>query len=96
LVGVFRPDGSNITRLVKRAKKGATVLVEVVTDLAAIKVKFSTQTKKWDVETIGEEKWERQHDNLISTFITAKEILSHELLNKTQVEEFINRRRLLD
>jgi recombinational DNA repair ATPase RecF len=29
LVGVFRPDGSDITRLVKRAKNGVTALAEV-------------------------------------------------------------------
>ncbi len=77
LVGVFRPDGSNITRLVKRAKKGVTASVEVSSDLASIRTKFSTQTKKWDADTTGEEKWEKQHDKLISTFIPAKEILSH-------------------
>ena len=77
LVAVFRPDESNITRLVKRAKKGVTTVIEVKTDLALLKVKFSTQTKKWDAEIMGKEKWEKEHDNLISTFIPAKEILSH-------------------
>jgi len=77
LVGVFRPDGSNITRLVKRAKKGVTTLVEVSSDLATLRTRFSTQTKKWDADTTGEDKWEKEHDKLISTFIPAKEILSH-------------------
>jgi predicted ATP-dependent endonuclease of OLD family len=77
MVGVFKPDESNINRLVKRGKGVATALVEVYSESASIKLKFSTKTNKWDALTTGETNWEKQNDELISTYIPAKEILSN-------------------
>jgi len=76
MVGVFKPDGSNINRLVKREGAG-TATVEVCSQTASIKADFTTRTKKWDANTVGETNWEKQNDELISTFIPAKEILSN-------------------
>lgn len=77
IVGVFKPDGSNINRLVKREKGVHSATIEVYSESASIKTEFSTKTKKWDAETIGEAKWEKQNDDLVSTYIPAKEILSN-------------------
>lgn len=75
---LFRPDQSNIGRLVNRAKKGSsTALVSVESDTSKISMSFSTKTRKWDAEIRGSEKWERQMSDLTSVFIPAKEILSN-------------------
>lgn len=76
-VRVFRPDGSNIQRLVARKNKGGTASVKICSDESNISMKFTTQTKKWNAEVRNEEKWEQQLSDLSSIFIPAKEILSN-------------------
>jgi len=77
LVRVFRPNDLNINRLVSSDKGEDTAQIEVVSENSTIKSKFSTRTKKWEAETLGETKWESTNSDLISTFIPAKEILSN-------------------
>ena len=76
-VRVFRPDGSNIQRLLSRKNKGGTASVNVISDTSNIGMEFSALTKKWDAEVKNEEQWEQQLANLSSIFIPAKEILSN-------------------
>lgn len=76
-IRVFRPDGSNIQRLVARKNKGGTASVKIFSDDSNISMKFTTRTKKWDAEVKNEEKWEQQLSDLSSIFIPAKEILSN-------------------
>ncbi len=75
-VRVFRPDGSNIHRLLSRKNKEGTASINVISDTSSIGMKFSALTKKWDAEVINGERWEEQA-NLSSIFIPAKEILSN-------------------
>lgn len=75
---LFRPDKSNIFRLINKNKNGkntANILVE--SDKSQIGMKFSILTKKWDAEVKSEEKWEKQMSGMTSVFIPAKEILSN-------------------
>ena len=77
-VMLFRPDQSNIGRLVNRKKSDnntANILVE--SDTAKIGMSFSSRKKKWDAEIKMEEKWIKQMSDLTSVFIPAKEILSN-------------------
>lgn len=76
-IRVFRPDGSNIQRLVARKNRGGTASVKIISDTSNISMKFTTRTKKWDAEVKNEEKWEQQLSDLSSIFIPAKEILSN-------------------
>lgn len=77
-VMLFRPDQSNIGRLVNRKKSDnntANILVE--SDTAKIGMSFSSRKKKWDAEIKMEEKWIKQikqMSDLTSVFIPAKEI----------------------
>lgn len=77
IVKVFRPDDLNINRLVSRGKGGDTAQVEILSSTSSLKTKFTTKTKKWNADTVGEAKWETTNADLISTFIPAKEILSN-------------------
>lgn len=77
IVGVFRPDEMNIRRLIKRSPGAENSRIEIYSDLANIKTKFHSKTHKWNSETTGEANWEKQYNNLISTFIPAKEVISH-------------------
>ena len=73
---LFRPDQSNIGRLVNRRKNSNnTAHVSVDSDRAKLGMVFTTRTKKWDAEVRGKEKWEKQ--DLTSVFFPAKEILSN-------------------
>lgn len=75
---LFRPDQSNIGRLVNRKKDGNnTAKVIVESDAARISMLFTTKTRKWDAEVKLKEKWEKQMPDLTSVFIPAKEILSN-------------------
>lgn len=75
---VFRPEGSNISRLVNRDKKTSnSAKVKISSDAASIGMSFSTNTKKWNADTTGSDKWEKQMVDLSSVFIPAKEILSN-------------------
>ena len=42
-----------------------------------ISAKFNIKTKKWDADITGEDRWEKLFQDLTSTFIPAKEILSN-------------------
>ncbi len=79
VVRTFRPDKSEISRLVRRdgtsGKHTASVLVE--SEDAKIGMTFASDTKKWDADDVNEEEWEKKHSDLKSVFIPAKEMLSH-------------------
>lgn len=75
---VFRPEQSNIRRLIKRDKNTSnTAKVKVYSNVANIGMTFTTKTNKWEAETVGESNWEKQMIDLSSVFIPAKEILSN-------------------
>lgn len=77
LVGVFRPDGYGIHRLVMRKNRGGRAFVKVESDKQEIEASFTNSTPKWNAEVLHEEAWERQAGSTESTFIPAKEILSN-------------------
>jgi predicted ATP-dependent endonuclease of OLD family len=77
LVKVFKPDELKISRLAKRKAGNINAKVKFFSDEAVLTGEFSTKTKKWEANVIGEEKWEKQLGDLTSTFIPAKEILSN-------------------
>lgn len=79
LVRVFRPDNLRINRLVKRGGGAGTRAssVSVSTHDATLSLHFHSKSKAWEAELEGESKWEKQTASLVSTFIPAKEILSH-------------------
>ncbi|MGV8149923.1 MAG: AAA family ATPase, partial [Alkaliphilus sp.] len=77
MVKVFRPDGLSINRLVKRQKGVETSEIEVYAKNANIKATFSTKTSKWQAEVSGEDAWEKENENLVSTYIPAKDILTN-------------------
>jgi hypothetical protein len=75
---VFRPDQSNLGRLVNREKAGKnTAKVAISSDASRISMSFSTTTKRWDADVKAELLWEKQMSDLTSVFIPAKEILSN-------------------
>lgn len=77
-VMVFRPDDSNIGRLVSRGIPGESgASVKVSSNDANIAMKFSSKTQKYDAEVTGKAAWEKQMADLSSVFIPAKEILSN-------------------
>ena len=77
LVRVFKPDEYGLRRLVKRKVGVEACDIRVTSDASHISMHFSTKTKKWEAQVENEEKWERQMEDLTSTFIPAKEILSN-------------------
>ncbi|MGV8150065.1 MAG: AAA family ATPase [Alkaliphilus sp.] len=77
LVKVFKPDGLSISRLVKRQKGGKTSKIEVYAKDATIKAMFSTRTSKWQADVTGENRWEKENADLVSTYIPAKDILTN-------------------
>lgn len=77
IVGVFRPDGYGIHRLVRRVNRGGKASLQVQSDQQTIAVNFTHNTPKWSAEVLNEERWEQQRGNTESTFIPAKEILSN-------------------
>lgn len=77
LVRVFKPDDYAIRRLVRRKVGVGECNIKVTSDTAFIGMHFSSKTKKWDAVVKNEEKWEKQMEDLTSTFIPAKEILSN-------------------
>jgi len=81
IVRVFRPDDSNICRLVRRRRGGSETELSVSSgDKCRISATFSTKTKKWNASVKGEDKWEKCNAGLVSTFVPAKEILSNSYL----------------
>lgn len=76
-VMVFRPDGSNIGRLVNRTKNhNNTARIKVHSDAANIGMTFTNRSCKWDADITGIRSWEKQ-TSLNSVFIPAKDILSN-------------------
>lgn len=77
LVRVFKPDEYRISRLVKRKVGVEGCDVKVTSDTSYVSMHFSTKTKKFEATVKNEENWEKQMEDLTSTFIPAKEILSN-------------------
>lgn len=83
IVQCFLPDDHRISRLVRRKQGNNDALIRITGNSThsgepkAIAAKFNIKTKKWDAEIIGEDGWEKLFQDLTSTFIPAKEILSN-------------------
>ncbi len=77
LVRVFRPDDFGIHRLLSRSSHGGRARIQVFSDAAEMEMTFTNRTAKYGAAVTGEEAWEKQEGNTESTFIPAKEILSH-------------------
>jgi len=77
IVRVFRPSEFNIGRLVSRKVGNSISKIRIESDTTALQASFDRRTKRWDAEVTGMQAWERQHEDLRSTFIPAKEILSN-------------------
>ena len=73
---VFRPDDSSLHRLVRRGVGASNSCVEISSNNSQLSLSFHSKLKR-DVSVTGMEKWEREFSVLTSTFIPAKEILSH-------------------
>ncbi len=83
LVSTMLPDEYKISRLITRKSgdRTATIRVtagepEMVQD-RVLTISFHGKTKKWDADVTGEDGWEESFAGVSSTFIPAKEILSH-------------------
>ncbi|MDQ7091986.1 AAA family ATPase [Desulfosporosinus sp. PR] len=77
IVRVFRPDNSNISRLLSRKAGNGFAKVQVTSGKTTLKTFFDLKTKNWDAEVVGAQVWEKQLSDLTSLFIPAKEILSN-------------------
>ncbi|MFI3253831.1 MAG: AAA family ATPase [Eubacteriales bacterium] len=83
IVRCFAPDGSAISRLTTKQKGSTKTTVKISATLndsppKHLKINFHSKTKKWDAEVTGEEVWEKNFgESLSSVFIPAKEILTH-------------------
>lgn len=82
IVKTMLPDDYKISRLIRRKPGNSVAKVEVTASLnqrtkRTISAEFNTLTKKGGTVVIGEEAWERDLQELTSTFIPAKEILSN-------------------
>jgi len=83
IVGCFAPDEHRIARLVRRKQGNNDASIRVTgcnvdgADSKTLSAKFSIKTKKWEAEIQGEDGWEKLFQDLTSTFIPAKEILSN-------------------
>lgn len=77
IVQVFKPDHSNISRLLSRKVGNGSAKVQVTSGKNTLKTSFNLKTKNWDAEVVGAQAWEKQLADLTSTFIPAKEILSN-------------------
>lgn len=76
VVKVFRPDESSLLRLVRRGVGASSASVRISSEKSNLSLSFHSKFKK-NVEVIGIDKWEKEFAELTSTFIPAKEILSH-------------------
>lgn len=76
IVKVFSPDGFSLLRLVKRGVGGSNATIKIKSEISSISLSFNSKFKK-RVEIIGSDRWEKEFAKLASTFIPAKEILSH-------------------
>ncbi len=77
IVKVFRPDDFNIGRLVSRKVGNSNSRIHIASDTNTLKVSFERRTKRWEANVTGMQAWEKQFENLTSTFIPAKEMLSN-------------------
>lgn len=81
IVRTFRPDEFRISRLVNRRRGTSSAKVKIFADkdnqTKSLEANFSTKTKKWNADVKNEMKWEDKLNDLKSTFIPAKEILSN-------------------
>ena len=83
LVRTMMPDDYKLSRLVTRKAGNHSTTVSVYAYSRAsdttrvLSAGFNNKTKKWDAEVTGEEKWEKEFQNISSVFIPAKEILSN-------------------
>lgn len=83
MVGCFGPDDHRISHLVRRKRGNTDALVRISgsdssgLEKKTIAAQFSSKTKKWDAIVTGEEGWEKLFEDLVSSFIPAKEILSN-------------------
>lgn len=81
IVRTFQPDDFRISRLITRKQGAGTAEVKIFAGVNGatkiIAANFHTKTKKWDAEVTNEASWESKLNNLKSTFIPAKEILSN-------------------
>lgn len=76
IVRVFRPDDLALHRLARRGAGISNVKVKILSGKSGLSLEFHSKNKK-EVSVAGSEKWEREFADSISTFIPAKEILSH-------------------
>jgi predicted ATP-dependent endonuclease of OLD family len=81
----FKPDNLSLHRLVRRGSGNSTAKIVVSSDKAKLSLEFNAKYKK-NITIEGAESWNKQFSDLISTFIPAKEILSH-ARNLTQAIE---------
>lgn len=83
IVRCFLPDDHRIARLVSRKPGNTDAVVRVSgsslsgDEAKILSAKFNTKTKKWDASVTGEDGWEKLFQDMTSTFIPAKEILSN-------------------
>jgi predicted ATP-dependent endonuclease of OLD family len=72
----FRPDELSLHRLVRRGSGNRNAKIVASSAMSEISLKFNAKSKK-DIETTGVSAWKKEFSELQSTFIPAKEILSH-------------------
>ncbi len=81
IVRTFRPDEFRISRLINRRQGSSTAEVKIFASTdhksKSIATNFHTRTVKWEAEVKNETSWESKLNELKSTFIPAKEILSN-------------------
>lgn len=76
IVRVFRPDNLSLHRLVKRGVGSSNAVVKVSSEKHTLSLEFNSKQKN-NIKIKGNETWEKQFADLVSTFIPAKEILSN-------------------
>jgi predicted ATPase len=76
LVRVFHPEGLSLHRLVRRGHGNKSACIRVATEKNALTISFDAKHKSGGMVS-GGEGWKREFETQYSTFIPAKEILSH-------------------
>ncbi|MDR0654290.1 MAG: AAA family ATPase [Synergistaceae bacterium] len=72
----FRPDELSLHRLVRHGSGNSAAKITICSEHGELSLSFDAKHKK-NIETRGEETWNAVFSNRLSTFIPAKEILSH-------------------
>lgn len=94
LAKCFLPYDYKISNLINIRNYDSKTSIDIVgksgNNASSIKISFNNKTSKWNANTIGEEKWEKEFDGAISIFIPTGEILSNsynlfEATNKNSV-----------